>query len=426
MSIESIQDVHHLLKAIPQFKDRGKAAADFSLDRFQKFCAAMGDPQDSFPAIHVGGSNGKGSTCQILASVYQQAGNNVGVYTSPHVLAFSERFTINGNQISDEELVHFFSSYQPLIKSFRLTYFEVSTAIAFWWFARRKVDIAIIEVGLGGRLDATNIITPLVSVITNVTMDHTDILGDTIPAIAREKAGIIKEKVPVVIGNMPAEAAQEIEHAADKNHCEFRTIDALQPQFKDEIYLLETEEGSWSLVSDLETPVQAYNIAVGWRVTQLLQSRFPVSKKQFEAGIGHIRTLYPNRGRFEKLDSHYRWYFDGAHNLDAVRAMKQMVDTIQPVAETVLILSLMQDKINEKMMIEFSEFKKIVYHTLPLGRAATMNDIKTWLPDVQSFPDKQNIPSTLLKEFRSELVIFAGSFYFYATVRDWLSMLENR
>lgn len=192
MTIESIDDVYKYLEAIPPFKERGEEAADFTLDRFRDYCKEAGNPQDQFPSVHVAGSNGKGSTCQIISSIYDEADYKVGVFTSPHLLVYNERFTINGKQISDEDLVDFFSSHRTLIERFHLTYFEVCTALAFWWFAKREVDIAIIEVGLGGRLDATNIIHPLASVITTITYDHMNILGDTIAEIATEKAGIIK------------------------------------------------------------------------------------------------------------------------------------------------------------------------------------------------------------------------------------------
>ena len=131
MPFDTIGDVHLFLDSKPAFKADGKKAADFSLDRFEKFCAAMGNPQQQFPAVHVAGSNGKGSTCCIIASVYRRAGYNVGVYTSPHIISYAERFTINGEQLSDEELVVFFREHESLIKTFRLTYFEISTAIAF-------------------------------------------------------------------------------------------------------------------------------------------------------------------------------------------------------------------------------------------------------------------------------------------------------
>jgi|AntRauTorcE11897_2_1112592.scaffolds.fasta_scaffold02851_3 dihydrofolate synthase/folylpolyglutamate synthase len=422
MLIQTIQEVRQFLDNIPSFKNTGKEAANFSLERFEKFCNVLENPQNAFPAIHVAGSNGKGSTCQIIGCIYRTAGYKVGIYTSPHIISYSERFMVNDRQISDEELVLFFSSYQSLIKSFRLTYFEISTAIAFWWFARQQVQLGIIEAGLGGRLDATNIITPLVSVITNVSLDHTNILGDTIADIAREKAGIIKKGVPVVMGNMPEEAAHQIGQTAYEKQSRLLTIDELSPHWEEGKYSLQVAGKRMQLPSQLETPVQANNIAAAYRVMQALQSRLPVGENQFIEGIHRVRTLYPNRGRFEKLHPNYDWYFDGAHNLAAVQAMKQAVEIIHPVDDTVLVLSLMNDKINKKMMIEFSEFKKIVYHTLPLGRAATYEDIKKWMPKAQPFPVKQEIASKMLKELSSELVIFAGSFYFYETVRDWLEL----
>lgn len=426
MPVNTIEDVHRFLGAIPTFKNKGKGAADFSLERFEKFCDAIGNPQHDFPAIHVGGSNGKGSTCHILASIYQKAGYTVGVNTSPHIISYSERFTINGSQIRDEELVVFFKKYHSLIKSFRLTYFEISTAIAFWWFGRQKVDIGIIEVGLGGRLDATNIITPVVSVITNITLDHTDILGDSLPQIAREKAGIIKEDVPVVIGNVPESAREEIIRIAKNRHSTVATIDRLQPRWDEGNYSINTGEKRLKLQSGLWAPIQANNMAAAWQVTQILAESFPIAEQQFRAGIAAAGVMQPHMGRFEKLHPNYEWYFDGAHNLDAVQAMKQATAAIRPVNESILVLSLMKDKISEKLMIQFSEFKKIVYHTLPLERAATLKNVQRWLPQIRPFPVKHAIPNAILKEFSTELVIFAGSFYFYATVRDWLHTLEDR
>ncbi|MGK7389609.1 MAG: bifunctional folylpolyglutamate synthase/dihydrofolate synthase, partial [Candidatus Cyclobacteriaceae bacterium M2_1C_046] len=195
MPFNSIESVNSYLESIPKFQTSGKSAANFDLDHFKKFCNELGNPESKYPTIHVAGTNGKGSTCQILASIYQRAGYRVGMYTSPHLLNFSERFKINGIEISDAKLVEFFNAFESQLKKNGLSYFEISTAIAFWYFASQQVDLAIIEVGLGGRLDATNIIKPEVSVITNISLDHTDILGDSVNEIAREKAGIIKPEV---------------------------------------------------------------------------------------------------------------------------------------------------------------------------------------------------------------------------------------
>lgn len=425
MAFNSISRVRSYLESIPKFQSSGKSAANFDLDHFRKFSDALDNPQHSFPAIHVAGTNGKGSTCQILASVYQHAGYRVGIYTSPHMLSFSERFKINGIEISDTKLVEFFDRFEPLIKSFRLSYFELSTAIAFWYFADQQVDLAIIEVGLGGRLDATNIIVPEISVITNISLDHTDILGETIKEIALEKAGIIKPGVPVVLGNVNAEAKGVIKNAAKEKKSVVYETGHLRPEYIQDRYVLHPEHGNESFKSGLFTPVQAFNIAVAWQVHEILRGKFPVAREQFRKGVAEVRSIYPGLGRFEKLTDDYEWYFDGAHNLDAVQAMKGMVQTIRPIEESVLVLSMMEDKVNKQLLNEFSEFKKIFYHELNTQRAARYNNIKQLLPAVRLFPATEKQQRLIFKEFETELVIFAGSFYFYATVRDWLASIAN-
>lgn len=421
MSFNSIEQVNAYLESIPKFQTSGKSAANFNLGRFREFIRDLGDPQQKYPCIHVGGTNGKGSTCHILAAVYQQAGLKTGVYTSPHILKYTERFKVNGEEIPESRLIAFFRKFEARIKRHRPTYFELSTAVAFWYFADEKVDLAVIEVGLGGRLDATNVIIPEVSVITNVSPDHTDILGETVREIAREKAGIIKEGVPVVLGNISPEAQSEIEQIAKQKNAPLYTSSRLNAGFKDDRYVLEGGEKQYSFESDLLTPVQAHNIAVAWEVTRLLNTKFPVSEEQFSIALATVRTLYTSLGRFEKLTEKQNWYFDGAHNLEAVRAMKEVAGTIRPVRQCVLVLSLMKDKVNIELLNEFLEFKKIFYHELDTRRAARYEDIKKRLPSVSSFPATDKQLNHLLEEFETELVIFAGSFYFYATVRDWLT-----
>lgn len=421
MSFNSIEQINTFLDSTPQFSSAGKSAASFNLNRFREFIEALENPHKNYPCIHVAGTNGKGSTCQILASIYQQAGYKTGIYTSPHILEYRERFKINGEQMPDEKLLAFFQQYEKQIARFSPTYFELSTAIAFWYFADQNVDLAVIEVGLGGRLDATNIIQPEVSVITNVSLDHTNILGETIQQIAREKAGIIKELVPVVLGNICPEAQEVIAEVAQQKNAPIYSTTYLNPAFKQGSYILQTEEGERRFKSDLFTPVQAFNIAVAWRVTRLMNDKFSVGEEQFSAAVAKVRALYPSLGRFEKLDERYEWYFDGAHNLEAVRAMKAMTQDIRPVEQSILILSLMQDKATKELLNEFSEFKKIFYHELDTRRAARYEYIKQRLPSVSKFPAAKKEINQLLEEFETELVIFAGSFYFYATVRDWLT-----
>lgn len=423
MGFDSIDDVYQFLDNIPSFKAKGKGAADFSLDRFRQFCDAIGNPQDKFPSIHVAGSNGKGSTCTILGSIYRAADFNVGVYTSPHLISYNERFAINGQIISDGDLMSFFEQHQSRIKSFRLTYFEISTALAFWWFAEQDVEIAVIETGLGGRLDSTNIINPIASVITTVTLDHTDVLGNSLEAIAAEKAGIIKQNTPVVLGNMPQVARQVIREYAKAKSAPVYTTDEMNPKMENGRFYLNEGGQQVELESTLRASVQAWNIAAAWRATTVLQDKLPITDAQRKNGIYEAGGR-ANTARFEKLHPALQWYFDGAHNLQAIREMKKMVRQLQPIDKSTVVFAIMEDKLNKKMASEFSEFQKIIYHTLPLGRAAAFQDVQKLLPRVQAFPNRSTERNSLLKEIESELVIFTGSFYFYPTVRDWLSKLE--
>ncbi len=423
MSFSSVASVEAYLEQIPKFQSVGASAANFDLSRFKRFCDEIGNPHQKFPAIHIAGTNGKGSTCQLLGRVYQKAGYQVGVYTSPHITRFKERFRINEQLISDDELLTFFDTYADELEEYQLTYFEVSTAIAFWWFAQKQVDLAIIEVGLGGCLDATNIIDPLLSVITSISLDHTDLLGDSLSEIAREKGGIIKQGKPVVIGDLPAEARHEIQQISQQQGSDIYTIDELNPQ--------NTGPGAFEITAGDEqihfstqftAPVQAKNIAIAWQVAKQLYEQFPVSKEKFVMAINEATV---GAGRFERLLRSQRWYFDGGHNLEAVRALKQSVAMVGELSEATLVLSILRDKIRPEVMAEFSEFSNIYYYQLNLERAASFDDIDQWLPQANPFPDDRR-QQFLCNDFNSELVIFAGSFYFYVTVRDWVKNLKNR
>jgi dihydrofolate synthase/folylpolyglutamate synthase len=422
MSYTSAASVEAYLQEIPTFQSVGSSAASFDLSRFKQFCDDISNPHHQFPAIHVAGTNGKGSTCQLLGSIYQQAGYQAGVYTSPHIVRFNERFQIGNKLITDDELLSFFDAHADKFEQYNLTYFEISTAIAFWWFAQKQVDIAIIEVGLGGRLDATNIIEPLLSVITSISLDHTDLLGDSLAEIAREKGGIVKHHTPVVIGDLPDEARNEIQQIAQQQGSAVHTIDELNPQYRGSgKFVIDRGHTQIHLSTKLMAPVQAKNIAIAWQVVQQLQ-QFPVSTEVFVEAVGRAAL---GAGRFERLLSSQQWYFDGGHNLEAVRALKQSVASVGPLDKATLLLSILRDKIRPEVMEEFSGFGNIYYYQLNLERAASFDDISKWLPQAKPFPDDRR-QQLLLNDFNSELVIFAGSFYFYATVRDWVKNLKNR
>ncbi|MEL6866508.1 MAG: Mur ligase family protein [Bacteroidota bacterium] len=194
------QTLTYLYEQLPMFQRQGAAAMKKDLTNIRKLCQALGQPQDQFPSIHIAGTNGKGSSAHMLAAVLQTKGLKTGLYTSPHYKDFRERIKINGQLIPKQSVVAFVDQYQGLFQAIQPSFFEITVALAFTHFAKEKVDIAIIETGLGGRLDSTNIIQPILSLITNISYDHQQFLGDTLELIAGEKAGIIKSNTPVVIG----------------------------------------------------------------------------------------------------------------------------------------------------------------------------------------------------------------------------------
>src|SRR6478736_2330023 len=191
--------VHFLYSSLPMFQRVGAAALKHNLSNTIKLCQALGNPQHKFKSVHVAGTNGKGSSSHMIASILQEAGYKTGLYTSPHLKDFTERIKINGEVIEQNFIIDFVERIKPTIEEVQPSFFEITVAMAFDYFASKHVDVAVIEVGLGGRLDSTNVITPLISLITNISFDHKDILGDTLQKIASEKAGIIKKGVPVVI-----------------------------------------------------------------------------------------------------------------------------------------------------------------------------------------------------------------------------------
>jgi dihydrofolate synthase/folylpolyglutamate synthase len=202
------ETIDYLNMTLPMFSKVGQSAIKKGLDNIIKLCEALGNPQLRFPAIHIAGTNGKGSTSHMIAGALQHAGYRTGLYTSPHLVDLRERIRINGVPVTEQFVIDFVEKTKQLVKEIEPSYFELNVAMAFVAFAEEKVDVAVIETGLGGRLDSTNIITPVLSIITNIGLDHTQILGDTLALIAEEKAGIIKEKVPVVIGETHPETEQ--------------------------------------------------------------------------------------------------------------------------------------------------------------------------------------------------------------------------
>ncbi len=416
-AFKTIDDVWEYLDSIPMFSKVGDKAGNFELKNIAAFCELIGNPQHAFKSIHVAGTNGKGSTCYLLEAVYKQAGFKTGIFTSPHLLRYNERVKISGEAVSDEMIVEFFQKSSNALDQIPLTYFEISTALAFWVFAKEKVDIAIIETGLGGRLDATNIITPVLSIITSIGMDHESILGNTIPAIAKEKAGIIKSKKPVVVGNMNQLALEVIRSEASSKDAKLIQTEDLKPDFDQGTVVFKKSDHKFK--SQLIEPINAWNVAMCYATVNELRKEYQVTETAFREAIASFSGV---PARFEKLHPQKQWYFSGSHNEQAMDAMLEAVHEIEAPVK-VLILSIMKDKVKSKTLNKLKLFDLVYYYEQEGDRAAKYDDIKKHL-DVLLIDE--NNQKMILKELNTELVICAGSFYFYPTIKRWLNKQSTK
>ncbi|WP_422083582.1 bifunctional folylpolyglutamate synthase/dihydrofolate synthase [Ulvibacterium sp.] len=303
------QTLDWMFAQLPMYQQKGKVAFNGKLDNIKALSAHLDHPEKKFKSIHVAGTNGKGSSSHMLASILQEAGYTVGLYTSPHLKDFGERIKINGETISKQFVVDFITENKPFFENRQLSFFEMSVGMAFQYFAQKQVDIAIVEVGLGGRLDSTNIIVPEVSLITNIGMDHADILGDTLPKIAREKAGIIKEKVPVVISEYQQEIADVFKSIALERKA--RIIFADQ-----EI----REAYGVSLLGNYQSKNAKGVVAV---IRELMG--FEVTEEHIQKGLAHVVENTGLLGRWQVLRENPMVVCDTAHNREGLSVVLDQV-----------------------------------------------------------------------------------------------------
>jgi len=346
------------------FSRQGAAAIKKDLHNTVLLCESLGNPHNKFKTIHVAGTNGKGSVSHMLASVLQQAGYKTGLYTSPHLRDFRERIRINGEMIPEETVVSFVHEQQELIEKVDPSFFEVTVAMAFDYFAEQKVHIAIIETGLGGRLDSTNIIRPILSVITNIGFDHVAILGDTLPQIAGEKAGIIKSGVPVVIGEAIGEVKQVfLEKAAlEQSPIYFASeewaVDTDEQVSEDLLQLHVTkiasstslEEPSIELHLDLTGSYQVKNVKAVLSATDLIRNYgFNVTDQHLYSGLKQVTRLTGLMGRWQTIGHNPKTICDTGHNEDGIREVLSNLKRLQ-YQQLHFVIGMVKDKDINKVL----------------------------------------------------------------------------
>jgi len=298
-----------MFSQLPMYQQKGKAAYNGKLNNIKAFSAHLGHPEKKFKSVHVAGTNGKGSSSHMLASILQEAGYKVGLYTSPHLKDYAERIRINGKTIAREFVIRFVAENQLFFEKHRLSFFEMSVGMAFDYFAKERVDIAIIEVGLGGRLDSTNIIVPEVSLITNIGMDHMEILGDTLPKIAREKAGIIKEKIPVVISEYQHEIADVFQSIALERNAKIVFADQKIQEIQ-----------GVSFQGDYQSK-NAKGVIAALRALQ----GFTITDGHIQRGLSQVTKNTGLLGRWQVLRQNPTVVCDTAHNLDGLTIVLEQI-----------------------------------------------------------------------------------------------------
>ncbi len=323
------ETIQWMFQQLPMYQRQGKTAFKKNLDNILALAKTLNNPEKRFISIHVAGTNGKGSTSHMLASVLQESGYKVGLYTSPHLKDFRERIKINGQLIRKNCVINFIKRNKSFLETNSLSFFEMTVGLAFEQFAKHDVDVAIIEVGLGGRLDSTNIINPVLSVITNISKDHTQMLGDTLAAIAFEKAGIIKPKTPVIIGETTPETQV--------------VFDTLAKQMQAPIYYVNQEKGC-SYKTDLLGDYQQKNMQTSVKTLEILKNTFDkITINTITKGLKHVIANTNLQGRWQILQEEPLTVCDTAHNEAGIHYIVNQLKK-QKYKKLHLVLGFVNDK----------------------------------------------------------------------------------
>lgn len=393
---------------------------DFKLERVELALKNLGDPQTRFAAVHVAGTNGKGSVAAMLHAMFSAAGYRVGLYTSPHLVSFTERIRIGAETITETEVVDLAREIRAAatVRGIDLTFFEFVTVMAFLHFARRGVDLAVVEVGLGGRLDATNVLDPEVAVITTIGLDHEEFLGNTLASVAAEKAGIIKPGRPVIVGRVPPVAHDVIERTASERGADafwagrdFLVSDTVPFRFRG----LDCEFGGLTLA--LRGAYQRDNAAVALAALALLRRTFPTSDAAIRRGLAEVR--WP--GRLDVVQTTPLVVLDGAHNADGVAALRSELPAIVGARPVHLLFGVMRDKQWQPMVEVLGPMVSSATLTTalpPRGAAAEVlaRAFERYCP-VAVVPDPMRALETLLQSVGPDAAILAtGSLFLVGAI----------
>lgn len=390
----------YLFGRLPMYQNMGDSAFKPGLERITQICERLNNPQNNFKSIHIAGTNGKGSVASMLASILQECGYKVGLYTSPHFKDFRERIKINGKCIPKQTLIDFVEkgkSWENLEPSF----FEYSTALAFDYFSKEKVDVAVIETGLGGRLDSTNVIKPILSVITSISLDHTQFLGNTVQEIAREKAGIIKENTPIVTGAENRDVLRVFKEEAKLKNAPFHT------SYGNELDAFEAE-GSF----------KEENIALVLKSTRILKEQgFDITLAKRIKGLSNTVENTGFFGRWYRNKAESKIIYDVAHNTSGVQHVLQKAKALSPFSQWNFVFGMVKDKDHQKIMALLPKESQYFICAADVPRALPAKELESILTaegfSCRAYDSVQLAKEDAMKKNNSFTLVF-GSFFVVA------------
>lgn len=427
-SYESL--IEDLFNRFPAFQQVGSGAYKPGLENAEALDSYFGHPHRAFHTIHVGGTNGKGSTSHTLAAILQQSGYKVGLYTSPHLADFRERIRINGEMIPREAVETFLREHSDEAFTFKPSFFELTTFLAFSYFASQKVDVAVIEVGLGGRLDTTNVITPDLSIITNISLDHVALLGHDHPTIAREKAGIIKPNIPVVIG----EAEGDVKRVFEQQAAEM----CAPIYFAQEMHCFTQAfpyNGGWqyegtmagTLQGELGGLCQEKNMAtILTAVEQLRQQGYNISDEAIRQGTAHVTALTGLRGRWQRLSEKPLVICDTGHNIGGMQYIARQI-AATPCHTLRIVLGMVNDKDISGVIALLPREAQYYFTQASVARALTAQEVANIAAQHglkgNSYPTVMEAYNAAVRDAHCDDFIFVGGSTF--VVADLLKDIDN-
>ncbi|MFL5746578.1 MAG: bifunctional folylpolyglutamate synthase/dihydrofolate synthase [Niastella sp.] len=418
------QATNYLFTRLPMFSRIGAAAYKKDLTNTLRLCEYLGNPQTKFKSIHIAGTNGKGSTSHMLAAVLQTAGYKTGLYTSPHLRDFRERFRVNGEMIDKDFVVDFVKRIQPVIDEIEPSFFEITVAMAFEYFVREGVEIAVIETGLGGRLDSTNIVIPEISVITNIGWDHMNLLGDTLHAIAYEKAGIIKSGIPVIIGERSEESKAVFEQVASEKNAPLFFADTqryvAEWKYEHHQLMLQVATSGTDVRNTYQLDLPGYYqtkncITVLEVIYHLQKAGYKITEEHIQQALRQVKKLTGLHGRWEVIHANPVVVLDVGHNEDGIKQITAQIE-LSDYQHLHIVIGLVKDKEIEKVLTLLPREATYYFTRAQIPRALPENELAARAHAVGLNGHAYGDVNTALKEAmhraeKKDMILVCGSVF---------------